>query len=150
MKEIAWIGEEHRYIERGSDWYWALGIIVISTAFTALLFNNVLFALLIVVGGITMGMLAMRPPATVKFKLDERGLLIGDTFYPYEEMRAFWIEEEPIPLLLIDTPRIMSPDLVIPLTDVDITAVHMAFADRVPEIELHESPIYRIVEFFGF
>ncbi|MBI2048576.1 MAG: hypothetical protein HYT30_01480 [Parcubacteria group bacterium] len=147
---ITWSGQEHQHIERGSDWYWALGIIIMSSALTAVLLNNVLFALLIVLGGVTLGMLAKRPPAVVEFALGERGLAVGDTFYPYEEMRAFWVSEDDEPTLLIDTPRIMNPDLIIPLTDVDPNMVRAFLAERVPEIELHQSFIYTLAEFFGF
>ena len=147
---IAWRAEEHRHVERGSDWYWALGVIAVSSAVTAVLFNNILFALLIVVAATTLGMIASRPPAIADFVLGARGLLINDTFYPYEEMFAFWVTEDEQPVLLIDTPRIMTPDLVIPLHDVDADAVRAYLQTRVRQVPLYEPFLYRVMEFFGF
>jgi|CXWL01.1.fsa_nt_gi hypothetical protein len=147
---ITWQADEHRHTERGTDWYWALGIIAVSSGITATLFNNVLFALLIVLAAVTIGILASRPPAIANFSLGEKGLSVDDTFYPYEEMLAFWVAEGDEPTLLIDTPRFMTPDLVIPLTDVSPESVREFLSDRVPEIELHESFFYHVMEFFGF
>ena len=146
---LTWTAEEHQHLERGSDWYWALGIIAVSSAATAVLFNNILFALLIIIAAGMLGALASRPPALADFTLGERGLLVNDTLYPYEEMFAFWVSDNENPTLLIDTPRWMTPDLVIPLSDADPEAVREFLRPRVPEIELHESFVYNMMEFFG-
>ena len=80
---ITWRAEEHRHVERGSDWYWALGVIAVSSAVTAVLFNNILFALLIVVAAATLGMIASRPPAIADFVLRAPRLpLLSTFFYP--------------------------------------------------------------------
>ena len=146
---ITWTAEEHRHLERGSDWYWALGIIAVSSAATAVLFNNILFALLIIIAAGMLGALASRPPTLANFTLGERGLSVNDTLYPYEEMFAFWVSDDENPTLLIDTPRWMTPDLVIPLAGVNPGAVRAFLRPRVPEIELHESFVYTVMEFFG-
>jgi hypothetical protein len=146
---ITWRAEEHRHLERGSDWYWALGIIAVSLALTAILFNNILFALIIVLAATTFGMLASRPPEVVDFVLGERGLMVGDTLFTYDEMFAFWVEDGEEPTLLIDTPRFMVPDLVLPLNDADPDEVRAFLQERVPEVELHESFVYKLMEFFG-
>ncbi|MBI4068112.1 hypothetical protein HY413_01730 [Candidatus Kaiserbacteria bacterium] len=147
---ISWRATEHQHIERGNDWYWALGVIAVSSAVTAILFNNILFALLIVIAAATLGMIAARPPSIADFVLGERGLLINDALYPYEEMFAFWVTEDEQPILLIDTPRIMTPDLVIPLHDVDAASVRTFLQARVHEVPLREPFLYRVMEFFGF
>jgi len=146
---ITWTTAEHHHLERGSDWYWALGIIAISSAATAILFNNILFALLIVLAAGTLGVIASRPPMTVDFELSEKGLSVNDTFYPYEEMFAFWVTEDDEPTLLIDTPRFMTPDLAVPLGDVHPEAVREFMRLRVPEVELRESFVFKVTEFFG-
>jgi hypothetical protein len=148
---LSWRAPEHQHIERGSDWYWALGIIAVSTALTSILFKNILFALVIVVGAGTLGMIAARKPHEVDFTLDEHGLVIGDEFYPYDHMYAFWISGDEYPTLLIDTPRFMTPDLVIPLQDVSPEEVRgMLLAHNVTEKPLRESFFYNVLEFLGF
>lgn len=146
---ITWRAREHQHIEREGDWYWALGIISVSCALTSILFGNFLFALLVVVAAVTFGIVASRPPVVVSCALSEKGLVVDDNFYPYEEMHAFWIEEGDPPLLLIDTPRFMTPDLVVPLEGVDSNVVHAIFLEYVLEKPLRESPLYIIFETIG-
>ncbi len=147
---LSWRASEHQHIERGGDWYWALGIVALSCALTAVLFGNVLFAVVIVVAAATFGIIASQPPRVLDFALTEDGLSIGDEFYPYTDMRAFWIEDTDEPLLLIDTPRFMTPDLAVPLNHEQAPAVHAILAERVPEVPLRESAIFILLETLGF
>ena len=154
-ERITWQGYEHQPLEKSTDWFWALGIFAVASAATAVILGNVLFGILIITAGVTMSLLAQREHRLVTFSLDKRGLHIDDIDYPLEHLNAYWIREPlddvSTPLLLIDTPRVMTPDLAIPLTDVNPESVHMWFAERgVPEIELRESFSLKVLEFFGF
>ena len=122
---IMWTAPEHTHSHKGTDWFWALGIIAISGAIVALLFKNFLFAILIVVGSFTMSLLAAKPPRTLEFELSPRGILIDGSLYPYQMLLAFWIENKKgeHPLLLIDSSRFLTPHLLIPLEDVDADVV---------------------------
>ena len=149
---LSWRAPEHQHTERGTDWYWALGIIALSSAITAIIFSNLLFALLIVIAAGTLGIVAHHKPEEVDFELSNRGLSIGaDEFYPYDHMFAFWVGGGEKPTLLIDTPRFMTPDLVIPIEDVDPDIVREILLEQgVPEVPLRESLYYKIMEFLGF
>src|SRR3989344_4411045 len=39
---LRWSAYEHDHIERGSDWYWALGVVAISIAITAIILHDLL------------------------------------------------------------------------------------------------------------
>jgi len=150
---MRWEAYEHKHVERGSDWFWALGIIAASTAITAIIFANILFAILIVIAAITLGLLATREPKLFTFELSARGIRAGSHVFPFSSIRAFWIEEEDRdePILLVDTDRIMAPDLVIPLPpSVNPQEVRSFLLEHTEEKELHESIPLRILEFFGF
>ena len=148
---LSWRAPEHQHTERGHDWYWALGIIAASTATTSILFNNFLFALLIVAAATTLGLVAHRRPEEVDFELGDRGLAIGEEFYPYSTMYSFWVGGGERPTLLIDTPHFMTPDLVIPIQDLEPDLVREVLLEQgVPEIPLRESFYYRLLEFLGF
>ena len=147
---LTWNATEHKHIERGGDWYWALGITVVSFALIAILFNDVLFAILILLAGLVLGMLASRPHPSVPISLEERGLMVDGTLYPYEEMFAFWVTQGDDPILFIDTPRFMTPDLMIPLHGIDPESVRSFLTERVLETEMRESSFYKTMELFGF
>lgn len=151
-QKLRWEAPEHKHAERGADWYWALGVIALSSALTAILFQNFLFALLIIVAAFTLGMFALREPQMAVFELDEHGLRIDDVIFRYGEMNAFWVDErEGEATLLIDTPRFMNPDIIAPIEGIDPGEVRAFFrARRVPEIELTEPWTYKLFEALGF
>ena len=148
---IRWQAYEHEHIERGKDWYWALGIIAVCAALISVLFGNSLFGILILVAAATLGLLAKTTPSPVEFELTERGIRVGDVLHRYEEVISFWVEEHDVnpPILLIDTVKWLSPNLVIPIEGVDPREVRAFLSERAVEIPMKESAAHKILEFFG-
>ena len=148
---IRWSAYEHEHVERGSDWFWALGIVAACIAVISILFGNVLFAILIIVAALTIGMMARTPPELVEFELSERGIRIGNTLHRYDEIISFWVEDESEtdPLLLVDTTKFMSPNLIIPIEHTDASAIRAYLQERVEEVPMKEPISHKILEFFG-
>lgn len=150
---IRWSAHEHEHIERGRDWYMALGVVAVCTAAIAVLFGNILFGVLILIAAATWGLLSKTPPALTEFEISDRGIRIGETMHRYEEIIAFWVEDHDVdpPILLIDTVKMFSPNFVIPLPhgDVDPKVVREFLAMRADEIPMKESFAHKILEFFG-
>jgi hypothetical protein len=148
---LRWSAYEHEHIERGSDWFWALGIIAVSAALTSILLGNILFAVLIVVAAATIGLIANHPPQLHEFELTEKGIRTGVTMHPYENVISFWIDEEVSePVLLIDTTAFMAPNLVIPLGDTQPEAVREFLRHYAEEVPMKEPLTHKVMEFFGF
>ncbi|HXK31367.1 MAG TPA: hypothetical protein VJZ94_01305, partial [Candidatus Paceibacterota bacterium] len=133
---IRWQAFEHGHLERGGDWYIALGIAAISIALTSIILGNVLFGILIVVAAFVWGMMAQLPHHVVDFEISERGIRAGEHFYLYESVIAFWVEEHKTksPLLLIDTTKFMTPNLAVPLENVDPKLVRAYLLEHVDEV----------------
>lgn len=147
---LRWSAYEHEHIERGSDWFWALGIIALSAALTSILFANVLFAILILVAAGTIALIAQHPPQLHEFEITEKGIRTGLMMHPFENVISFWVEEEGEPTLLVDTIAFMAPNLVIPLGDTDPEAVRAFLIEHVEEVPMKEPLAHKILEFFGF
>jgi len=148
---IYWSGYEHQHEAKSSDWFWALGIIAISAAITSILFGNVLFAILIMVAASTLGILATKEPEFVEFLITDKGLHVGDSFYEYSDIRAFWVEEnEEENTLLVDTLKTFAPHLVIPINEVSPDEVRDMLSAFVHEEELTEPISYKVLELLGF
>jgi len=148
---LRWSAYEHEHIERGSDWFWALGIIAVSAALTSILFGNILFALLIIVAAGTIGLLAKQPPELHEFEINERGIRIGNETHPYDAMISFWVDDTlDEPLLLVDTTAFLSPNLVIPIDDISPEAIRGVLREKVDEVPMREPLAHKILEFFGF
>jgi hypothetical protein len=147
---IRWSAYEHEHTERTSDWFWALGIITVCAALTSILFGNVLFALLIVVAATVLALLARTPPELHEFELSEKGIRTAGVLHKYDEILSFWVETEgTAPLLLVDTTKLMSPNLIIPLGDADPAEVRTFLRERVEEVPMKEPFSHKILEFFG-
>ena len=148
---LRWSAFEHEHIERGSDWFWALGIIAVSAALTSILFSNVLFAILILIAATTIGLIAQHPPELHEFEIGEKGIRIGKTLHSYDTTISFWVDEETEePLLLVDTTAFMSPNLVIPLGDMEPETIRAYLRERVEEVPMKEPLAHKILELFGF
>jgi len=148
---IRWQAYEHEHIERGSDWFWALGIIAVCAALISALFGNALFGVLLLVAAVTLGLLAKTTPSLIEFEISDRGIRVGDTMHRYEEIISFWVEEHDVnpPILLIDTVKWLSPNFVIPIEHVDPKTVRTFLAERVDEVPMKESAAHKVLEFFG-
>ncbi|OGG56181.1 hypothetical protein A3D71_00025 [Candidatus Kaiserbacteria bacterium RIFCSPHIGHO2_02_FULL_55_20] len=148
---LRWNAYEHEHVPRGSDWYWALGIIAVSAALTSIIFHDTLFAVLILIAAAILGMLANVPPEIVRFEISDRGIRIGDTMHKFEYIISFWVEEEgkERPLLLVDTTKLMAPNLIIPLENIDPHVVRTYLRDHAEEVPMKEPLAHKILESFG-
>ncbi len=148
---IRWSAYEHDHIHRSIDWFWALGIAAICIALISALLGNFLFGVLILVAAITLAILAKSPPPLVQFEISDRGIRIGETMHRFEEIIAFWVEDHDAdpPVLLVDTKKWLSPNLVIPLTNVDHRLVRAFLAERTTERPMKEPVSHKILDFLG-
>ncbi|HUO50419.1 MAG TPA: hypothetical protein VMU25_02550 [Candidatus Paceibacterota bacterium] len=147
-----WSAYEHEFIERDSDWFWALGIIAISGAIISVLFHDVLFALVILFAALAFGILATTAPQLATFEVSERGIRINGKLHRYHEIISFWVEDEHHegrPLLLIDTVKFMAPNFVIPIENIDPHRLRMFLKKHVREVPMKEPIAHKIIEFVG-
>jgi hypothetical protein len=152
LSGITWEAPEHHHIEKGSDWFWVLGIVAGCAAVAALLFGNFLFALLIIIGASTMALMAARPPAVLPFAVTTRGVRVGDTIYPYGTLAAYRVDElgPTGPQLLLRSHRMFMPLIILPLPEEYVDDVEFLLRDRLPEEDLEEPLANKLLELFGF
>ena len=149
---LRWSAYEHEHIERGGDWFWALGIVAVCIAIVAILFHDTLFAVLIILAATTIGMLANIPPEVVEFEVSDRGIRVGNDLHRYDDIISFWVEDEhdASPLLLVDTTKFMAPNLIIPIENVDPSELRSFLKEHSTEVPMKEPLAHKILEFFGF
>lgn len=147
---LHWSAYEHDHIERGRDWYWALGIITASAALVSVLFGNIFFAILIITAALALGLVAGIEPDLVEFEVSDDGIRINDTLHTFEEILGFWVEERhERPILLVDTTKVLSPNLIIPIEEVDPRQVREFLRERTEERRMKEPFAHHVLEFFG-
>ena len=149
---ITWEAPEHAHFEKGADWYWILGIVTISVAVGAFFFGNFLFAILICVAGSAMGIMAAREPAIIPFAVSARGVRIGEQVYPYSSLDGYRVDDEdPIgPRLFLRSKQLHATLLVMPLPEEYVEEIEDLVSVRLPEADLEEPLLHKVLEFFGF
>lgn len=149
---LRWQAHEHEHVERSSDWYWALGIAAVCLAITAILFHDTLFGLLIIVAAVTMGLYAREPRPIHTFEISSRGVKVDDVLHHWDDIISFWIEEDndASPTLLVDTTKMLAPNLIIPLEGIDHDVVRALLAEHCTEVPMREPFSHKILETLGF
>lgn len=149
---LRWSAYEHEHIERGQDWYWALGIAAISIAIISILLGNFLFGLLVIVAAFTIALHSRKPPEIASFELSERGIRVNGVLHRYREVISFWVEDEHDhhrPLLLVDTKKFLSPNLIIPIEQIDPRLVRAYLKEHAEERHMREPLAHKILDFLG-
>ncbi len=149
---ISWEAEEHAHREKNVDWYWALGIVAVVGAVISVIFGNVLFAIVIVLGAILMAIVSLREPSVIPFAITTRGVRVDDHLYPYSTLGSFCIDEDAQqgPQLLLKSRGTFRPLIIIPLPEEAIEEIDDILAERLPEEHLEESLAHHLLEFLGF
>ena len=148
---IAWQVHSHIHRERSNDWYWALGLVALAGAVISLFFGNVLFAVILIIGAGSVGVLAARGPREHSARIDTRGVSIDGTLHPYTSIQSFWVEESgEAPRLFVSTSGIIAPHLTLPLQDRARAGQVRSFLKKYATEE-EQGPHFgeHIAEFFG-
>jgi hypothetical protein len=117
-KKIIWEAVDHIKVEKSNDWYWIVGIVGIGATVLAIYFNNILFALLILIGIFSIFIQSHAEPKIERFEINRKGVAIGETLYPFSTLESFWVIDEDgwdRDRILIKSKKIFMQLIVLPL-----------------------------------
>lgn len=149
---IEWDAHEYEHKERSTDWFWAVGIIAVSLSIASVIFGNIIFGLLVLVGAFTLLLFASRPPSNLHVVVDEKGITRGKIRYPYTTLESFWIDtEHSHPKIILRSQKMFMPLIIVPLGDnTNVEELHENILQFLPE-EFHSLPfVEKILEYLGF
>lgn len=148
---IAWTVITHVHKDRTTDWYWGLGVIAVAGAALSVWLGNILFALIILVGAGSIGALLARGPREHGVRIDNRGIAIDGTLYPFKSLKSFWVDRHPdAPRLYLMTQGIMTPHIMLPLESVaQADQIHSVLKRVVDEKEQQPHFGEHLAELFG-
>jgi hypothetical protein len=150
---IKWSGYEYEHTPKSADWFWAVSITAISIAIIAIIYDNMLFGIFIVIAAFMMMTLARREPEIVDFILTPKGLKIKEKLYIYKDLDCFWVDthikEEPE--LIIKTKKSLHRMFFIPLFTgvVDAHQVRDYLLQVLKEEHMEEALSHRIMRRLG-
>jgi hypothetical protein len=148
---IEWNAPAHYHYERSPDWYWAVGIVSFTAAALAFIFSNVVFGLLIIIGAITLVLHTRQVPRILHYEINDRGIAIGDTLYPFLSLESFWIDTlHPEPKILIKSQKFFMPYISIIIEEIDPEEVRTILLRYIAETEHVEPLSQKLFERLGF
>ena len=149
--KLSWKTIEYLHSEKTRDWYWIVAIITVSIALVSIILNNLIFAILIIISSFTLSLFASRRPEIIDVEIDNVGLSVGPTEYPYKELESFWVEtREANPKIILKSKKVFSPFIVVLIHDVEIEEIHKALLQHLPEEEHVEPFLEKLLIYFGF
>ncbi|HEY4500355.1 MAG TPA: hypothetical protein VJH25_01025 [Candidatus Paceibacterota bacterium] len=117
MKNFSWQAPEYPYKKKSTDWYWTVSIISTALVVTAVIFGNVLFGVVIAIGVFTLTMFASRKPDIISVEINDKGIAVDKTLYPYQSIESFYLDENHHgPRLIIKSKKVVVPLIAIPLS----------------------------------
>ena len=151
-RSVTWEAPEHHHVEKGNDWFFALAIIIAALVVVAILFNDVLFALLIGLAGGALAVSAAKRPSIIPFAVTIRGVRIDDELHPYATLESYAIDEDDPrgPQLLLKAKRRFMPLMVLPIPPDYIDQIESIHKEKLVEEELEEPFFMKVLELFGF
>jgi hypothetical protein len=153
-KKITWETLDHIKEEKSNDWFWIVGIIAVAIAVLAIFFNNILFALLILIASFTSFMMANSTPNFVRYEINRRGVVAGSTVYTYAGLQSYYVIDEDgyyRDRILLKSKNFFMPLIVIPLGgEADPEEVREYLLEYLDEEEMEETGVQKFFDSLGF
>ncbi|HEY4511730.1 MAG TPA: hypothetical protein VJH55_02730 [Candidatus Paceibacterota bacterium] len=148
---LQWTAFEYHHHPKSPDWYWAVGIISVSAAAAAIVFNNFLFAIFIILSATSLCLFAAKKPSLLSCELNERGILIDNTLYLYNSIESFWVDTlHHSPKIYLKSKKLLLPYIIVPIDEIDPRIVQKYLTHHLTEEEHKEALSQKIMEHLGF
>lgn len=148
---ISWNAPSHLYTEKKPDWYWAVGVITLALAAVCFIFAQVITGIFIIVAAVTLILHASRPAGSVYCEVNDRGIVVGETLYPFLSIESFWIPHDQSPAkILLKSRKLFMPYIIVYIDEIDPEEVREVLLKYIAETEHREPFLKQLLESFGF
>jgi len=150
--KIKWSAPEYEYHKKNPEWFWVLGIITIKMVLAAVILDNFLFGVFIVLAGFSLAVYGARKPRVIQIELGSGGIKAGNKNYDYDDLDHFWINYEP-PYkkeLILESKKTFSPHSTIMLGDADPELARRFLLQYAKEKRIEESLANTIAKMLKF
>jgi hypothetical protein len=151
MKEFSWHTHEYVHREKTQDWFWVLGIVSAGAAVTSIIFGNILFAIVIVIGAFVLALFAARPPGVISVEINSKGVRVDKTLYPFKSLKSFWIDEDHHDgaRLILVSQKVIMPYVTVPVAHDEIDMLREFLEANLKSEPFEESPFQIILDRLG-
>ena len=150
--KVEWDAHIYEHKERSSDWFWAVGIIVVSLAIVSIILGNIIFGILIIIAAFSLSLFINRPPEVIHIIIDENGVTRSNVRYPYDSLHSFWIDEDhPHKKIILRSKKMMMPLIIVPLgNDSDAEKIRDILIQKMEEQYYSLPFVEKVLEYLGF
>lgn len=151
-KNLNWNGPEYVMKKKTTDWYFAIGIIILALVITSLIFKNVMLASILLLGGIIVVFFAKRKPLNINFQIDQTGITVDTNKYEFQNLKSFWIKEDnqDFHKLLIKNNSLVNSIIIIPLPKEYLDKTKEILNEAITEEPIVESALDSFLDRLGF
>lgn len=150
-QKISWETYEYEPRKKGKDWYLVTSILTLAIAGVFIIFGNLLLGLLIVFGIGGLLLFSMKEPPKIRCEINQRGIVIDDRLYLYEDLDAFGVDDDDEPAkLILRSRKLLMPYIIIPLYDVNIHTIETLLYRHIDQEELFEPILEKLFDRLGF
>lgn len=154
---LGWSAHEYHHFEKTTDWYWIVAAVTIAAVALAIYFANYLFAVVLIVGIVSLLFHSSREPEFAHFELNDQGVKVHGSFYLYNTLQSFNVEEyhddhknRTHANLIIKSKKFLMPLIIIPIDQVQPEEVRRYIDRHLKHEDLHEPLSHRITDYLGF
>lgn len=132
---MTWEFPSHERPNRTPVWYVAAAILVVLLLIYAVVTSNFLFAVIVVIVAVLLTFNAYDQPQLIRFSITEKGILLGDRGYDFDEMKSFWVIYNPptVKTLYLSFRSALRPDLPVRLLDQNPILIRALLLRFLPE-----------------
>lgn len=134
---MSWRAPEYEKQGKSRNWYVATFSIGAFLVGSSIWMKNYLLIIVVVMFGIVLYILNKKEPLTLDIALTEKGVKMGEKFYPYNTLQEFWIiYDPPVKTLNFKNNRTFFPEISMQIMDqnpVNIREILLPFLDENPE-----------------
>ncbi len=114
---LSWMIDEYERHQRGPIWYAAAGSLALAAVIYAIVTQNFLFAVIIIMFGVILGLASLREPRRIEFVVTDLGIGVDGRFFPYKDFKNFWILYEPpeVKNVYLEFRLAVNPHIIVPL-----------------------------------
>jgi hypothetical protein len=150
---ISWQAPEYKYYPKTIGWYITLvSISLLIIAFFIIIESDIFAAVCIaVLSGLILAF-SRHTPNQIKIQLTERGIEFGNLFYPYKQLKYFWVVHNPRHQTInFHTTAFINNVLILELEDQNPEIIRQFLVKYVSEHhETEETMIQKIMHRFNF
>lgn len=143
---IEWSIAEHTFKEKTNDWYWSVGVVTLALVVLSYFMKNFLFAVISLIGGISIFILGLKKPFTLHNKVTQKGVGSDDRFFMFDDIESFCIDEgvPEEPRLFLKMKSGIASHAILPIHEEDKDKIQNFLREHLKE-EVSEEPFSSIL-----